>query len=891
MRFNFRGLLQVILAFAIIAALLGLAVPRAYAAGTITGTVFQDYNDNGASDTTTTVNNNGAGVVGVAVDSGIGGVVVTAYAPTGAVAGATASCSAVNVPGAWCTGLNNGFYQLTVIGAGPYRVEFTNLPAGYEPAAQGANDFSTVQFVGDPAGGTVANVDLGIHRPIDYCQNNPDLATSCFKFGDQLANNNPVFQSFPYSSGSDGAAVPPYDQPLAHPISIQANQMGTTWGIGWQRTGGTNGYLYAASFMKKHSGFGPGGPGAIYRIDRATSALTTYVNLNTVYAGNPAGTDPHNPANYDSDFFNVTWDAVGKLSYGGMAASDDDTRLYVMNLANRTLYSIPLNAAPTAANIGTSAVPLNPPNCPAGDIPDVDVRPFAVSFYHGVLYVGLVCSAESTQNPNDLRAYVYTVNPTTLAFSAAPVLNIPLNYPRRCFGLATDPACEVTYPADWLPWRTTFAIIADAGNFGDYPQPILSDIAFDSGGNMILGLRDRAGDQFGNGTQENPASPVTMYTVLPAGDIVRACGNPVIGWTLENNATCGGLTTGGANDTQGAGNGEYYFQDNFQFHDDIGVGGLAQVPGFPDVANTVFDPIPIFPGDGTTTFDGGLQWYNNAAGARTKGYRLFDGNNGAGQGFGKANGLGDLVVLCDEAPVEIGNRVWLDPDQDGVQDPGEAAIPGVTVRLYDPGGNLLATAVTDANGDYYFSSNASRPSTASAVYGVAGLTFNTAAFTVRLDVPANYAAGGPLFGYTLTVANANSGANSDMRDSDGVVVAGFPRHTFDTGSAGMNNHTYDFGFFNGPTPTPTPTNSNTPVATTPGPGTTPGAPASNSSSTPAAFLATFTPTLTPTRTPLPPRVIPGAGIGPGRPELIGLILIGLVMLILPLRLWRTVRKR
>jgi len=49
----------------------------------------------------------------------------------------------------------------------------------------------------------------------------------------------------------------------------------------------------------------------------------------------------------------------------------------------------------------------------------------------------------------------------------------------------------------------------------------------------------------------------------------------------------------------------------------------------------------------------------------------------------------------------IGDTVFLDRDNDGLPGPGEG-IQGVTVRLYDDEGNLLATTVTDANGNYWF---------------------------------------------------------------------------------------------------------------------------------------------------------------------------------------------
>jgi uncharacterized repeat protein (TIGR01451 family) len=50
----------------------------------------------------------------------------------------------------------------------------------------------------------------------------------------------------------------------------------------------------------------------------------------------------------------------------------------------------------------------------------------------------------------------------------------------------------------------------------------------------------------------------------------------------------------------------------------------------------------------------------------------------------------------------IKDRVWLDSNSDGDQDPGEPGIPGVTVDLLDASGNVIGTATTDANGDFSF---------------------------------------------------------------------------------------------------------------------------------------------------------------------------------------------
>lgn len=56
-------------------------------------------------------------------------------------------------------------------------------------------------------------------------------------------------------------------------------------------------------------------------------------------------------------------------------------------------------------------------------------------------------------------------------------------------------------------------------------------------------------------------------------------------------------------------------------------------------------------------------------------------------------------------PAALGNRVWLDLDADGIQDPGENGVPGATVTLtitYPNGVVTTIKTVTDANGFYSF---------------------------------------------------------------------------------------------------------------------------------------------------------------------------------------------
>ncbi len=742
------------------------------------GTVYRDFDADGTRD---------------AGEPGVAGVTVTAYDAAGVVASGVSGSS--------------GAYAMTIPDGTSVRIEFTALPGGSFSGPFGADAGTTVTFVDTT---NCSGVDLGISVPGQYCQANPDLATSCYIGGDQTGIITPVIVGFPYSAG--GTSLPAIDNPPTHTFEVPGGQAGTTWGLAWRPSSQS---LFAAAFMKRHSGFGPGGTGAIYLIDTNTGAASPFVNLNTLFGPGTAGIDTHPPDDttcpngsecFDIDQF--SWDAVGKISLGDIDISEDEQTLWAVNLNDRQLYRIPIGTppvTPTAGSIGRYAIPF-PTDCPDAV---TNTRPFATGIHDGLVYVGSVCSAETTQIVSDTRAYVYSFDPSSLAFTQ--VLSFSLNYPRGC-AIRFGPNCD---SAAWRPWVTTFTVSPTFFTTNDeyiYPQPWLTDIVFDND-DMILGLRDRFADQMGFLQRSTNPSDTALYSGDAAGDILRACSDGAGGWVLESNATCGGV--GPTNPMTGTGpgmpGGEYYFQENYPYHDEVSLGGLAQVPGFPDVVETMYDPVFST----TEEFDGGILWANNDTGARTKTYRIFGRGTNDPLTFGKAGGLGDLEALCSAAPIEIGNRVWLDQNRNGIQDAETATgvitpelpIAGVTVRLYAPDGvTLLAQAVTDARGEYYFSS-APGTSSANAIYGIAGLTFNTTGFIIRLDNPANYAAGGPLENYALTFADVSSGPNSDIRDSDGslpvpanpIGPGNYPQVMFNTGPAGDNNHTYDFGFFLQPT--------------------------------------------------------------------------------------------
>ena len=167
------------LAFAI-----GYTPSNAFASSALSGFVFRDTNANGIRDRINEV--------------GVAGVTVTAYDDQGFNQGSTTTAA-------------DGAYTLTAGGVGPYRIEFTTLPAGLQPGAFGAQSGTTVQFV---TGSEATDINLGLSSPAEYCENNPNLAINCLIAGNPLqtgpnglsaTGDQTTLAYFPYNaSGQSG---------------------------------------------------------------------------------------------------------------------------------------------------------------------------------------------------------------------------------------------------------------------------------------------------------------------------------------------------------------------------------------------------------------------------------------------------------------------------------------------------------------------------------------------------------------------------------------------------------------------------------------------------------------------------------------------------------------
>lgn len=722
----------------------------------VTGRVYRDYNSDGAYQAT---------------EDGVAGVTVDVY-----------TVASNGTPVASCQTDAVGAYGLAVGGHFPLRLEFRNWPGYLVSGPHGANSGSTNLIVNGPT----AEASLALNNPAQSCQPEPNLATSCYVMGNLRFSTDPAFVDLPYTSGSltTSNVYTDYKYPTAHDLMIEAQHIGTTYGLAYAKRSHT---FYLGAFMRRHTSFGPGGPGAIYAIDYPTGTVSLLTDLS-------AGPDPHTTTFNLLDWMRdapAAFDAVGKLSLGDIDISPDESTLWAVNLFDKSLYTIDI----------ATATPNGVYSLTAGDVPVGctlgEMRPFGLGIEAdtGRIYSGWVCTNES--GSQSLTGYVYSLDPNTPTFELE--LSFPFTYTRGCNTDTFNRDCAINgpepghdLPSAWNNWSPTWnpitatILLVTAAQ----PQPWIQDIAFDGSGNMILGIGDRFGYQSGFRTFSLDPQDLRRYVGTSGGDLLRACqfGGA---WTLENNGACGDYTTRGATHFDGPGNGEYYFQESFlitgtvgegSYHNENSLGGLAYVPGQPEVAVTSFASAnagaTLFNGPGGFS-DGGVRWYNTLTGVANRGYVIYDTDE-TGVGFGKAAGLGDLEAACQPPTLEIGNYVWYDLDKDGLQDPDEPPVVGATISLYDAADNLVGAQLTNADGHYYFAVTA----------------YQT--YTLALDNAADYDEGGPLFSHVLTAPDASD----DVRDSDGQYLdetqltphSGFPGHYLTADDWGRHNHTYDFGF-------------------------------------------------------------------------------------------------
>lgn len=808
--------------------------PATAAASTVTGTVYQDYNLNASRDLVK--------AQGVAYDRGLGGITVTAYDLQGTPVGTATTAT-------------DGTYTLNVTNSAStaIRVEFSwpdsGATAGLKPSFNGTGSATTVQFVNVGA----TSVNLGLNVPGDYCQNNPSLVT-CYvgmgpgstdaKTGAQVFSTNmPTIKQSDYSSTS----------PAWNPYTGIANSdhLGAVFGIGVDRTHNA----YFGTYVRRHIDYGDAGAvNAIYRVNTDNpNIVTTFVTL-------PGTLPAHSSADISSCCTGVQYtddkavfDKVGRIGLGDVDVSPDGKTLYAvdMNEAAPKFYSVPINGSGNSVTAGTpSSINIPAPTTYNG-VPCVGTwHPMGIGLRGSRILVGGVCGAETTVTPSLLRgpavtqaaAFVLELSGSTFS----PILAFSLGYDRTCAETsdsAGEPCASTTSDTstrmggDWTAWNPYPTLVDWWGGLQLHsadPQPMLANIEIADNGDLILGMRDRYTDmqkydsaaytyEFDDSIpgavqywDRSAGGVLTTFTYgakaaqpMSVGDILRVCNNSGT-LALESNGTCAGSI--GSGNTNANNVKEFYF-DNLSrgWHSETTTGSLATMAGYSGVWSTTIDPndwnqqgvlslgecaAAATPANCYPT--AGLN--ANNVGSKIGG-QLFDDVSG----FAKGNALADLELMCDSAPVQIGNRVWIDIDRDGIQDPTEVAVAGVTVHLYAADGTtLLGTAITNANGEYYFDSTVTEAAAGDGNNVGGGLAAG-AAYVIRLDKASDYTSGGPLYGYTLTSTTSTdpSTLQDTSVDNNASTVRSYPQITTQSIVAGVNDHTFDVGFYNASVAAPT----------------------------------------------------------------------------------------
>jgi uncharacterized repeat protein (TIGR01451 family) len=649
------------------------------------------------------------------------------------------------------------------------------MPAGVpgDPLGpQGATAQISNQPPGQPFASIVGCLQPGSEQPGGQPHTSPRFASSCFRT--KIADGGYGANTGAYDAGPAETAVisfgdgkPDTFSPAepGHTPEASLAQVGAVYGLAY--SSGTNPAapggaarqprLFAAAFTKMQTRYGPGGPGAIYTINRATGAVDLFAAVPRVVPGpsatlahtGPGGTTiSYAPGDGSrADFYNAivepaysaamggihkdgadeftngitlggrAFAGAGKTGLGDIDLDPQERFLYAVNLNDNLIYRFDTWAANPQATL--MALPANPllyaPGA-CGRAPG-DQRQFGVLVTQTHLYVGGVCTAETTQNRAVLAAGVSRYDLATAAWSGL------FGFALAPFDTQREPTAAVD--SRWYPWRNGIAG-SFSGVHQTYPQPLLSDLAIDEAGNLLLGLRDRFGDM----TSDQPYTPSTRAE----GDLLRATPNGSGSWNPPAAADAESFA-----DQSGLGLGQEPEAAN---------GALAYLPGTHsggyggEIAAAYLDPYR------SRSF--GIGWWDSATGALQAAEELYDGSLSTGAHlFGKAAGLGDIEPLCGWRA--IGDRLWRDANGNGLQETGEPSIDGARLQLLDAGGTtVLATVTTGslagANGSYRFYVNPHQP------------------YQVRVD-PAMFGPGQPLSGLSLTTVHAGD----DTLDSDADV--------------------------------------------------------------------------------------------------------------------------
>lgn len=626
----------------------------------------------------------------------------------------------------------SGNYSISGLTDGePVKLVFTYV-GDYATSQLGANNNSNVQYTAVPS----CQNDLGLINIGANCSTNPTIIGTCFAVGAVNGINKDLETIIALEHNfNTGSSVSAY---------ATMKETGSVWGLAWKNV---TSEIFTSAFVKQYAQL-KDGPGAIYRTTYdgekyVTSLYTDLADLGVNVA--PLVATDINDCAYGAQ--------VGKYGLGSLVLSPDEEWLYTINLSDKTLVKFSAYN-PTAAT--TTITPIPDPGCNNNDS-----RPFALVFRGDDLYIGTTCTEETAAIvgglPSEMEANtsanVYKYNTTTGDFE----LEFSTNYIK---GYWRDTQEDSYKTIHWL-----------------------TDLDFTDDGNMLLSLSDRVGHRYCNPSTNGRADGQNP-------DLLMVYRNAQGDWQLESNGQAGSLTGSGVGNGEGPGGGEFFGYEHWitdpGYHSETALGSIVVLPGSNSVVATVYDPT-------SDSYSGGLHRYSTINGDKIGTKQLYTRNieNNAG----KATGFGDFAVGCGVEPIQIGNYVWLDDNNNGIQDAGENAFANVGLELLDASCNVIGTTTTDAKGYYTFGiHNVDRDQDGVNDGLASGSTYYVKVASAIDETGTYYTLNGNQ--YNICPASSES---TDESDCDLAVIneacSDQPLIEVTTGAAGENNYSFDIGLY------------------------------------------------------------------------------------------------
>ena len=572
------------------------------------------------------------------------------------------------------------------------RLEIDPSVLGFASGSNVHGGTPVVSFVG----ANDSDVKITIDNPDSYCQENPEVALvvvpGYYNIGNGMVSPDNLATVFRVKLPADGTSHGD-ETAVANRTQLSTTaSTGAIWGEAFKRDTKD---LFVAASLRRHTPLkdqstaqaAATSAGAIYKIDKFNQ-LSLFISIPDTVSATAANTLANRDmTNLDSNLRDNQMDPlIGRMGLSDIDINEEGSKLYAINLFKKELVVMDV----ANASILKSVKIPNP--YPVNVCEDEMVRSFGLKQRLGKVYIGSVC--ENKIATGDVSNYK----------DHEGIGAIIQEYNGAIFRtIAKTNSLRYLRPSGWSPVTQTSFSSRISSNWSTAPggtEPVLSDIEFNSRGDLILGYINRAAM---SGKMDNVGGKRPWF----GGDIRKMCLNVDGSFTDESSevAITDCASTPQRYNQQGKNDETYYeFYTGEEYggpgqHPETGTGALAQVLGHTGLivgaidANAGWQPGSVIILNNKT----GVKIADQAVLLKSK---VVDGGEKEPYGS-KSGGMGDIEVLCDSAPFEIGDYIWEDTNKNGIQDPAEPAVANATVELFCEN-DKIGTTTTDANGKYIF---------------------------------------------------------------------------------------------------------------------------------------------------------------------------------------------